>query len=232
MGHRAILADGGKGRNRETGLRARQARDSLPQMRGAYFVLVAVLLASCAEPPPREAGSDGSQCLAALDRLGVAYSVAPMPAGISACTVPNPVRVTAAAIAWNQPGIVACRFAVGPDDFARAAIDPLAQRYFGENVTLVTHYGTYACRTTHSGHESLHAQGEAIDIAGFVLEDGAVVSVARDWRRGEKGRFLHAVARAACQRFSLVLTPDSDRDHWNHIHIDIGPYRRCEVGPS
>lgn len=189
---------------------------------------LAAALAACA---PRPAPlSVAGQCHAELDRLGVDYAAAPVEAAAASCTVDDPVRVNAAAIAWDRPGVVACRFAVGLDDFARDAVAPLARSYFGERVTLIRHYGAYSCRTTRGGRDSQHARGEAIDIAGFVLEDGTAISVERDWRdHGPRGRFLRAVARAACERFALVLTPDSDRDHWNHIHLDDGPYRSCPV---
>jgi hypothetical protein len=193
----------------------------------------AAALASCVAPPRPAPPLVARQCQAELDRRGVDYRVAPMAASVSACAVDDPVKVSAAGIAWSQPGIVACRFALTLDDFARDAIEPLAQRYFGTRVTSLRHYGTYACRTTRTGHESLHAQGEAIDIAGFVLADGTIVSVEHDWRSGgAPGRFLHALAREACGRFSVVLTPDFDRDHFNHIHLDSGRYKLCGVRGS
>ncbi len=198
------------------------------------LVVLAAILASCApRGTPLPDADAGQRCLVALDRLGVAYQVAPVPAAAGSCEVNNPVRVSAAAIAWDQPGIVACRFAVMLDRFAREDVTPLARQYFGETVAEMRNFGTYACRTTRGGHESLHAEGKAIDIASFILVDGTVISVERDWRaKGAKGRFLHAVALAACARFSLVLTPDSDRDHANHLHLDSGPYRSCGVrGP-
>lgn len=189
------------------------------------------MLASCAPrvaPPP--AADSGLQCLAALDRLGVAYEPAAVHASLAQCAVENPVRVSAAAIPWNQSGIVACGFALTLDQFARDDVTPIARSLFGEGVAEMRNLGTYACRTTRGGHESLHAEGKAIDIASFILEDGSVISVERDWRNNDaKGRFLHAVVRAACNRFSLVLTPDSDRDHQNHLHLDSGPYRLCGV---
>ena len=195
------------------------------------FVLLAASLAACArvEAPPL-AADVGQECLAALDQAGLRYEVAPVHADVAACEVDNPVRVSAASIAWNQSGIVACRFALTLDEFARDDVNRLAIAYFGERVSEMRNLGTYACRLTRGGHESLHAEGKAIDVASFVLEDGIVISVAHDWRaRNAKGRFLRAVARAACARFSLVLTPDSDGDHWNHLHLDSGPYHRCGV---
>ena len=198
------------------------------------FILFAALLASCAPralPPlaPSEADA-GRQCLLTLDRLGVAYQVAAVHAAETACDVENPVRVSAASIPWDQSGIVACRFALTLDQFAREDVTPLAERYFGQRVAEMRNFGTYACRATRAGRESLHAEGKAIDVASFILEDGTVISVARDWRASDaKGSFLHDVARAACRRFSVVLTPDSDADHQTHLHLDGGRYRKCGV---
>jgi hypothetical protein len=70
----------------------------------------------------------------------------------------------------------------------------------------------------------------AIDISGFQLSDGTIVNVERDWAQpGPKSAFLHEVARAACGYFSVVLTPDSNADHFNHMHFDLGPDRLCSV---
>ncbi len=184
------------------------------------------LLAGCARHPPPS--PSGAHCLAELDQRGIGWEMAPLEVGSSACAVDTPVRVSAASIAWNQPGIVACSFALTLDAFARDDIQPLARAYFGEPVRVIRHFGTYACRPTREGKASLHAHGEAIDIAGFELEDGTVISVEHDWRDHDpRGDFLHALVRAACRRFSMVLTPDSNTDHYNHIHLDSGPYRGC-----
>ena len=42
-------------------------------------------------------------------------------------------------------------------------------------------------------------------------------------------RLLQLAASAACRWFGVVLTPDSDRWHQDHIHVDLGPWRRCDV---
>jgi len=171
-------------------------------------------------------------CLARLDQAGVRYSLAAVPANSDGCTVVTPVRVSAAAIAWNQPGVVNCDFALALEAFAREDIDRAARAAFGERVRLIRHFGTYACRRESGGggRWSEHAKGRAIDIAGFELDDGTTILVERDWlSAGAKSAFLHDVAHRACRRFSVVLTPDSDREHRNHIHVDSGPWKLCGV---
>jgi hypothetical protein len=191
-------------------------------------LLLPVLLAACAGPPPAR---EGEACLARLDAAGVDYALAAMPASIEACTVETPVRVSAAGVPWNQPGVVSCGFALDLDAFIREDVEPLALAEFGQTVRELEHFGTYACRRETGNHHrrwSVHGSGRAMDLAGFVLADGTTIRVERDWRgHGAKSRFLHAVAERACARFHLVLTPQSDRDHRNHIHIDDGPWKLC-----
>lgn len=195
---------------------------------------ILALLAACAGRTPTPSASPGqhqpAQCLARLDQLGVRYAPGGMPAsGNSACAVENPVAVSAATIAWNPPGLVSCSFALALESFARDIVLPTALRHFGKRVVAMQHLGAYSCRReAATGRWSQHAAGTAIDIAGFALEDGTVVSVEREWRKpGPKRDFLRDVAHQACGRFGLVLTPDSDAEHYNHIHLDLGPYRRC-----
>ena len=72
-----------------------------------------------------------------------------------------------------------------------------------------------------NGLWSEHARANAVDIAGFRLEDGRRISVAADWNdRGDKGRFLRDVRDGACRLFSTVLSPDYNRAHRDHLHLD------------
>jgi hypothetical protein len=197
----------------------------------ALCALLATLAAACAvRPPPAPTGEEGGSCLARLDRAGVAYALAATPASGDACTVDTPVRVSAAGVAWNQPGVVSCAFALELDAFAREDVAPLALARFGQRVRMLRHLGTFACRreTGNGNRWSAHASGRAIDIAGFELADGSVITVEHDWRGGgAKSLLLRELARKACRRFSVVLTPDSDRDHRDHIHLDSGPWKLC-----
>lgn len=207
------------------------APDLLWARRAAGLGLMLAVAACTGRPilPPSSSSRSPTQCLAELDRLGVRYQVKAEPASAaSACRVENPVEVTAATIPWSRPALASCRFVAEFDRFEREALRPLAMRYFGEDIKTIVHFGAYSCRTTRAGRESEHAHGLAMDLAGFELADGRAVLVKEDWsRRGAEGRFLRAVATEACRYFNEVLTPDSDRDHYNHIHLDLGPYRLC-----
>jgi len=55
-----------------------------------------------------------------------------------------------------------------------------------------------------------------------------MISVKQEWSKRGKGRdFLRAVAAQACHYFNEVLDPDTDRDHVDHIHLDLGRYKYC-----
>ena len=65
---------------------------------------------------------------------------------------------------------------------------------------------------------SEHSFGNAIDISKI---DG--ISIIEYWNTETiKATRLHEVAENACGHFSNVLTPDSNRAHHDHIHLDIG----------
>jgi hypothetical protein len=206
-------------------------------LRRAACLALGLALAACASntttltttvPAPVLSHAD-QQCLAEMDRLGVQYQVEPMAASAGhACLVQNPVRVYAATIPFSRPTVASCNFVLKFDKFEREVIRPLAKRTFGHDLKTIVHFGAYNCRTTRAGRESEHAHGTAMDVAGFELTDGTMISVKQDWgKRGKARDFLRAVATKACGYFNEVLDPDSDRDHVDHIHLDLGRYKLC-----
>jgi hypothetical protein len=80
---------------------------------------------------------------------------------------------------------------------------------------------------------SEHSLGNAIDILGVDFATFQV-RVKRHWHaRGKEAihaRFLRTLARRviADGRFRVVLGP-SHRDHGDHFHFDMAPYRLVDV---
>lgn len=151
--------------------------------------------------------------------------------GSGSCAIRAPVRLSGLAQAALEPPVVtSCQLAVTLARFEADALQPLARAELGRPVAAVRNYGSHSCRrmTGNRGRYSLHATGQAIDVSGFRLADGRVVTVAEGWRgRQSDAAFLRAAAGAACRRFSMTLTPESDRSHQDHLHLDIGPWRGC-----
>jgi hypothetical protein len=130
-------------------------------------------------------------------------------------------------------GFVDCRLAV-----ALLAWAPILR---DSGVTQVEHYSTFrpGARVHGTGKVSGHAHALAIDAARFHLRDGSVIEVLEDWDERERGgapcpvrasedragRILRSVVCRAVERdlFQVVITPHHDRDHQNHVHLEVVP---------
>ena len=96
----------------------------------------------------------------------------------------------------------------------------------------IIHYGTYNCRTI-AGTSTLseHGLARAIDIGGFVMDDGSTVSVYADWEDGVAdpvtgpGQMLRAFTDQvwAMGLWNIILTPEFNDAHDDHFHIDLTP---------
>jgi hypothetical protein len=195
-----------------------------------------------APPPPAPLLDPDATCLKDLHDMQVAFEPMPGYEKPGSCGVANPVRMAGgAATGWNRPGVLSCTMARTIERFEEQVVQPLALRHFGQRVVRLHHMGTYDCRQqrnettaaaaangSRGGRLSEHSKGRAIDVGAFELADGTMVSVKKDWRgAGKRAEFLHDVARLSCDTFNVVLTPNHDRFHHDHLHLDIGPHRLC-----
>lgn len=216
------------------------------------FALLIVLagLAACAQPPvrlvqpsapPPQQDSD-SACLSDLQDMRVQFQpVSGFGDPEQGCDIDNPVKVSGTGGAWNRPGVVSCPMARTIGRYEADVLQPAARARFGRGIKRIHHAGTYDCRVrrtstkvaaalggSRGGRLSEHSRGRAIDIMAFELDDGTMISVKKDWRgQGAKSAFLQEVARASCSVFKVALTPNHDRLHNDHLHLDIGPYTLC-----
>ena len=69
---------------------------------------------------------------------------------------------------------------------------------------------------------SEHAHANAIDMGGFRLADGRMISVCRLARLTPESAFLHDIRNGGCRHIPGVLSPDYNRAHANHLHFDMG----------
>jgi hypothetical protein len=200
----------------------------------SVLILLAPALSACGAPravvPPPAPMPSGPACLDSLADRGAAFTPAVVPVARRGCVLMDGVSLGAAGAALEPRAVVSCPLALVLVDFEARVIQPAALRHLGGKVAAIRQIGAYSCRTRTggSGRLSHHASGLAIDIAGFDMEDGSRVLVKQHWRDpGPRGRFLREVARAACDAFSVVLTPNHDVWHADHLHLDIGRDRLC-----
>lgn len=166
---------------------------------------------------------DVASCRAVLERSAIAHEVLE-PAGEGACERTDRTRLGAYPLSPQTPATT-CPTAVAMVLWERDALEPAAADIFGSQIARIEHLGAYSCRRLYgrdTGAWSEHATANAIDIAGFLLEDGTRISVLRDWDgEGDKARFLRRVRDGACGRFATVLSPDYNAAHADHFHLDM-----------
>src|SRR5690242_889727 len=129
--------------------------------------------------------------------------------GKGSCGITHPLKVSAFAdgsIAADPTATLGCPIVEAVGEWLRGAVQPAAVAWFGQPVVAIRQIDDYTCRTRNSVHGaklSEHAFGNALDVAGFILEDGRTVLVRTGWKgaKDEQG-FLREVEAAACQRFS------------------------------
>ena len=205
-------------------------KDFVRFLPGCTALALLALLAGCGTRQPATPPTDPG-CMAALAGSGAHFGPWPAAPG-GACSVDQPLVLERAGPVLLPPLETSCAMAAAWTGFV-PELDRLARTEAGAPVTAVLTAGSWSCRsmTGNSSRPSLHASARAIDVRGFQLADGRRIDVARDWyRQDAAGRFLRAVGKAACRHFQVVLGPPADRFHHDHLHVDIGPWRLCQVG--
>ena len=168
---------------------------------------------------------DVPQCRAVLERSEVAFTALD-PQGEGECARPDRTRLDAYPLSPSSPPTT-CPVAIAMELWRTDSLEPAAQEIFGSDIARIEHLGAYSCRRLYgrdSGAWSEHATGNAIDIAGFVLENGTRISVLGDWEGDDdEARFLRRVRDGACDAFATTLSPDYNAAHADHFHLDMSP---------
>ncbi len=139
-----------------------------------------------------------------------------------------------AARSRSRADLVDCRLALSLDDFAAA----IAKRGIVEVLTLST-YRTRAesgCTPKYDGEQ--HCAALAVDVGSFKRSDGTVLNVERDFH-GRIGTLTcrndarpapetpaakelwEIACDAAGKNFLVVLTPNWNTEHRNHLHLEL-----------
>ena len=171
---------------------------------------------------------DGAQCRALLGDAGIRFSALPPRRASTQCGYDDAVRLAAGGslrIRYRPSDLgTSCAVAAALALWEWHVVQPAALRHFGRRVAAIEHFGSYSCRRLYGrekGAWSEHAAANAVDIAGFRLEDGTRIAVEADWRgEGAGAAFLHEVRDGACDLFGTVLSPDYNAAHRDHLHLD------------
>src|SRR5579863_6243395 len=188
-------------------------------------------------------------CLAG-GRVQASAYVEAMPAidGPGICGLNHPFKVSGLAegtVSVESPVTIDCSMVPALEAWLADVVQPRAQARFGESVVGLAAFGAYSCRSVDNlagAQLSEHAFGNAIDISGFRLADGRLISIVKEWKNADsqESAFLHEVHAGACEHFTTVLGPGADVFHYNHFHLDLamhgatntGPRRYCKPTPA
>jgi hypothetical protein len=216
-------------------------------MRSCLGLLLLLLLMACVggserRPPPRGGQAVAPrredpralrQCLADLGKAGVSFQSLPDRVYSGGCSTIGTVKLVRIGIPTANLGAMRCRLAERFVAWTEEALQKAAAAWLDSPVAKIESLGTFSCRPINNqpgNRLSEHGSADAVDIAGFVLANGRRIMVKTDWNGPDENarNFLHAVHKAACRRFSVVLGPDANALHQDHLHFDMGrgPYCR------
>lgn len=159
----------------------------------------------------------------------------------SGCGAIQPFVMAAAlhgAVTLQPPAVLRCPMIPSTERWIDEVVRPAARNRLGADLVRIEVAASYSCRTRNGipgARMSEHGRANALDVRGFVLSDGRVVTVKHNWRGPRReALFLRDVHDGACRLFTTVLGPEADRYHHDHFHLDLarhsrnGSYRVCQ----
>jgi hypothetical protein len=213
-------------------------------MRRGWVIMSVLLATACIpggerRPPPRPSATAAEPdkqtliCLAGLRREGVGFKALPDRYFDHGCSALGAVQLLEIGTPVTNLGAMTCPLARAFAGWVREAVQPAASASLGSRVIRIESLGTYSCRPLNGqagARLSEHGRSNAVDIGAFVLADGRRIGVLAGWNGEDEDvrRFLRAVHDSGCRRFQVVLGPDANAFHRDHLHFDMGrgPYCR------
>jgi hypothetical protein len=154
--------------------------------------------------------------------------------GPSPCGAMRPFEVAAAdggTVALTPAALLRCSMVPAVDAWMHEVVQPAARGYLGQPVVEIKVAASYSCRPINGiagGRLSEHGHANALDVSGFRLADGRLVTVKAGWSGSDAAErmFLQAVHGGACNIFTTVLGPKANAFHRDHFHLDLARHGR------
>jgi len=142
-------------------------------------------------------GQSKPACFALLDQASVTHKRRNKTSDSSECGITDGWTLDKSFTPYSGTIETSCRFAGSLRMWERHVVLPAAQELLGHGVKCIETIGTYQCRGVNNastGRWSEHANGEAIDISGFTLDDSPRVMVEGQFNsQTREGAFLRRV---------------------------------------
>jgi hypothetical protein len=185
--------------------------------------------------PPEPPRIYQTACPAVIAGLVEAEMLPPLVEG--ACGERSPLLVTAVVangrlVPFSSPATLNCPMATALPDWA-AAVDGYVWARENIRIARILTGTSFMCRGRNGvdgADTSEHGFANALDVIGFELEDGRMVTLPEGWRpaRSAEGRLLRFAHDAGCARFTTTLGPEANALHADHLHLDMGCHgERC-----
>ena len=178
------------------------------------------------------AAASFDQCVKTLDGYAALQVQEPLKDS-DQCFIRDRVHLRGIGTARLNPVETRCAIALRTAMWEQHALQPATATILGTAVQSIDHIGSYNCRAMRtsagpSTRMSTHATADAIDISGFGFADGSQARLIDDWEgSGPKAEFLRAARDGACEWFSLTLSPDFNRLHADHFHLQSRGWGLC-----
>ena len=173
---------------------------------------------------------DKQACLALFDASDLAIAAIDERRATPECGIADAVTLQQMTAAYSPSTVqLTCPLAAALAIWETDVVQPAAREILGSAVTRIDQLGTYSCRRIAGSQRwSRHAEGAAIDVAGFGLADGRQITLAGDWGRdSDTGRFLARVRDGGCGVFGTILGPDYNAAHRDHFHMQATGFGTC-----
>jgi hypothetical protein len=195
-----------------------------------------VSLSPAAQVPTGDAEAEPSACVQRLQEFA-RFTARPSKDGPGECDIGDVIELErivmpdGSLVAVNPVATLACPMAEAVVHWMRNDIAPATAKLAAPPAAIVTQ-GSYDCRGRNGirgAKMSEHGRGNAIDVGAIKLSNGEVLALTDG---AAPKPFRQYVRAAACERFTTVLGPGSDRYHESHVHLDLaertGGHRLCQ----
>ena len=172
-----------------------------------------------------------AECLAVVGEVAEVRTLPPREESEN-CHIRNRVELGSIGTVRLEPVETSCAIALRTAMWVEHGLRP-AVTELGTELRQILHIGSYNCRPMRTGAEnetrwSTHATADALDIAGFVMEDGRRITLLDEWGTGgPEAIFLLAARDSACDWFATTLGPEFNPLHADHFHLQARGWGTC-----
>ena len=123
-------------------------------------------------------------CREKLADAGVEFSIVPADGAETRCPLEETLTLKRSLTPYNAaPLRMTCHQMAALHIWERHVLRPQAEKVFDSPLRQIETYGSFSCRNIAGTRtRSQHSYANAIDISGFVLEDGTRIRVKDHWR--------------------------------------------------